>query len=87
MSSPERVNVLLSRARNGLIMLGNAKTFQDSKTGQKVWSPLFEMLRKDGHIYDGLPIKCQKHPDKEALIQSPEDFDNKSPDGGCTQPW
>lgn len=31
MASPERVNVLLSRARNALFMIGNANTFAKSR--------------------------------------------------------
>ncbi|KAI1989899.1 hypothetical protein LOZ53_003465 [Ophidiomyces ophidiicola] len=33
MASPERVNVLLSRARNALILIGNAKTFLGGRRG------------------------------------------------------
>ena len=33
MFSPERLNVLLQRARNALIMVGNAKTFMNPRKG------------------------------------------------------
>lgn len=87
MSSPERVNVLLSRARDGLIMIGNAHTFMEAKSGDNVWQRLFDMLRMKGHIFDGLPAKCERHTGRIADLQCPDDFDQKSPDGGCTQPW
>ncbi|KAG9689169.1 P-loop containing nucleoside triphosphate hydrolase protein, partial [Aureobasidium melanogenum] len=35
LSSPERLNVLLSRARNALILIGNAATFKSAHTGQE----------------------------------------------------
>ncbi|THH17888.1 hypothetical protein EUX98_g9045 [Antrodiella citrinella] len=86
--SPERLNVLLSRARDGLIMIGNAHTFVNARKpeGKELWTRLFTLLRKDGHVYDGIPIKCQRHPDREALPATPEDFDRMSPDGGCKEP-
>ena len=87
MFSPERLNVLLSRARNALIMIGNANTFMKSSKGGGLWTRLFEMLKQNGHIYDGFPIKCERHPNRVSIIQKPSDFDNECPDGGCTEPW
>ena len=87
MSGRERVNVMLSRARDALIMVGNAQTFLESRKGREVWGPLLDLLKQDGHVYDGLPILCERHPEKIELVRSPEEFDVKSPDGGCTDPW
>ncbi|KAF8624034.1 hypothetical protein AX17_007240 [Amanita inopinata Kibby_2008] len=86
MFSPERVNVLLSRARNALIMIGNSDTFMHAKKGKELWSRLLELLRKDGHVYDGFPVKCERHPRRTALLKSPVDFNIEVPDGGCTEP-
>lgn len=86
MSSPQRVNVLLSRARNGLIMIGNADTFMNSRKGKEVWVPLMDQLKRDGHVYDGFPVKCERHPDKTALLTEKEQFDEVCPDGGCSEP-
>lgn len=87
MASPQRVNVLLSRARNALIMIGNAKTFMTSRKGKDVWVPLMEQLTLEGHVYDGFPVKCERHPDKKCLLRRKEDFDTECPDGGCSEPW
>lgn len=87
MSSPQRVNVLLSRARNALIMIGNAKTFMNSRKGKQIWIPLMDNLKRDGHVYDGFPIKCEQHPEKKALLSEKEQFDLVCPDGGCSEPW
>lgn len=87
MSSPQRVNVLLSRARNALIVIGNPETFMNSRKGKEVWVPLMNQLKRDGHVYDGFPVKCEQHPDKTELLTKKEDFDLFCPDGGCSEPW
>ncbi|RYC61801.1 hypothetical protein CHU98_g4418 [Xylaria longipes] len=86
MSSPERLNVLLSRARNGLILIGNAETFMASRKGGQLWKRFIDMLKAQKHIYDGLPTKCEQHPTRLAILRSPEDFDKECPDGGCKEP-
>ncbi|KAJ3782150.1 P-loop containing nucleoside triphosphate hydrolase protein [Lentinula aff. detonsa] len=85
MCAPERLNVLLSRARNGLIMLGNAETFSKARRGSELWTKFFELLKRDRHIYAGLPIKCERHPDRMSVIQNAIDFDTETPDGGCVE--
>ncbi|KAF2095349.1 P-loop containing nucleoside triphosphate hydrolase protein [Rhizodiscina lignyota] len=85
MSEPERINVMLSRARNALIMLGNADTFMKSRKG-KTWKLLMDQLKHDGSVYDGIPVKCERHPDRKAVLQKPEDFHSLCPDGGCLEP-
>ena len=87
MSSPERLNVLLSRARNGLIMIGNIQTFVKARKGAELWIKLVEHLKKHGNIYDGLPVFCEQHPDHRSLLKTPADFDAECPNGGCTRPW
>ncbi|KAK5630234.1 hypothetical protein RRF57_005949 [Xylaria bambusicola] len=87
MSSPERLNVLLSRARNGLILIGNAETFMASRKGGPLWKRFLDMLKAQNHFYNGLPVKCEQHPTRLAMLQRPEDFDRECPDGGCKEPW
>jgi hypothetical protein len=87
MAAPERLNVLLSRARNVLILVGNSETFVDSRKGGKAWKPLIDQLKSNGHLYDGLPVRCQKHPQITAILRTNEDFNTKCPDGGCSEPW
>jgi len=87
MHSPERLNVLLSRARNALIMIGNADTFVGSRKGGELWTRLLKMLRANGHIYEGLPVKCFRHPDRVSVAKNPRQFDTDCPDGGCQEPW
>ena len=85
MSEKQRLNVLLSRARRGLIIVGNFETFQKSRKGGPTYTRLLE-LAKD-NIHEGVPIECPRHPDKKGLIHRRQDFEEKCPDGGCTEPW
>lgn len=87
MNSPERLNVLLSRARDGLIMIGNSQTFLKSKKGGALWTKFFSMLQDAKYVFEGFPIKCQKHPTKTLTITQAEEFDDRAPEGGCTEPW
>ncbi|KAJ7475848.1 P-loop containing nucleoside triphosphate hydrolase protein [Mycena latifolia] len=86
MFSPERLNVLLSRPRNAFIMIGNSDTFLNARKGKELWTRFFGLLRKGGHVYAGLPVKCERHPDRTVVLKSPIDFNNECPDGGCKEP-
>ncbi|KZT43420.1 P-loop containing nucleoside triphosphate hydrolase protein [Sistotremastrum suecicum HHB10207 ss-3] len=86
MIAPERLNVLLSRARDGLIMIGNSSTFRGSRKGGELWSRFFTLMSKNGHMYSGLPAKCERHPARTTDLMSPADFEEKCPDGGCSEP-
>ncbi|KAM0516959.1 hypothetical protein ACHAPE_005071 [Trichoderma viride] len=83
----ERLVVLLSRARNGIILIGNMNTFLASKKGKEMWTLYFDAMKEKGFLFDGLPVHCEQHPDRSALLQKPEDFDQHCPDGGCSQLW
>ncbi|GJC87141.1 NFX1-type zinc finger-containing protein 1 [Colletotrichum liriopes] len=86
MKAPERLNVLCSRARECLILIGNMETFMASSQGQEVWVPFFSLLKEKEYLHDGVTIRCQQHPEKTALLTKPEDFNLKCPDGGCDEP-
>lgn len=73
MAAPERLNVLVSRARNALIMIGNADTFMNAKKGRDDWMKLFNNLKSGAKIHNGFPIKCEKHPDRIMTIRSPDE--------------
>ena len=87
MSSPERLNVLLSRARKGLIMIGDAEHFSNARKGANLWQRLLKLLKDGKHIYDGFPVRCERHKDRTAILRQPGDFDSECPDGGCKEPW
>ncbi|VDC00512.1 unnamed protein product [Peniophora sp. CBMAI 1063] len=86
MFSPERLNVLLSRARDACIMIGNAETFCNSPKGGELWTKFINFIRDRGHFYEGLPFRCPRHPDRTAILRKPDDFEEHCPDGGCASP-
>ena len=87
MAHPERLNVLLSRARDALLMIGDAETFLNARKGKEIWIQFFDLLRHRGNIYDGFPVKCERHPDRTSILRRAEDFEEECPDGGCKEPW
>ena len=87
MSEPERLNVLLSRARNALILIGNPETFLKARKGKVIWTKFWGLLQDGGHVYDGFPTKCEQHPETTSILRQTCDFDIECPDGGCKEPW
>lgn len=87
MYSPERLNVLLSRAKNAMIIVGNASTFTGSRKGGAIWGKMVSHLREKNHFYEGFPVRCQKHPQKTRLLAVPIDFERECPNGGCEENW
>ncbi|KAJ6784538.1 hypothetical protein PWT90_06756 [Aphanocladium album] len=85
MRSPQRLNVLLSRARNGIILFGNMDTFLASQHAADCWQPFFHCMKEKRYLQDGLPVYCEQHPDRTATLSTPQDFDLKCPDGGCAE--
>ncbi|KAF8958975.1 P-loop containing nucleoside triphosphate hydrolase protein [Flammula alnicola] len=85
MTAPERLNVLLSRARNGIIMIGDSNTFTKSKKGGALWQKFFAHIQ--GHVYDGFPVKCEQHPQRKALLSSEVQFEQHCPDVGGLGLW
>ncbi|PKS09397.1 hypothetical protein jhhlp_004012 [Lomentospora prolificans] len=87
LSATERLNVLLTRSREVLIIIGHMDTFLESKKGGAHWQKFFNKLKENDQLHDGVPIVCQNHPATRSLLRCPEDFDVKCPDGGCSEPW
>lgn len=86
MAEPERLNVLVSRAKCCLIMIGNTSIFLRSKKGHDTWHKFMQLMKDKQHLYDGLPVQCEQHPEKRAVISTPDGFQEHCPDGGCTEP-
>ena len=84
---PERINVLLSRARHGMILFGNCKTLSNAKSpeGRRHWGGVLGTLKAKDAIQPGLPACCARHGTTSLLI-NPPDFARLSPDGGCVRP-
>ncbi|KAJ4477292.1 P-loop containing nucleoside triphosphate hydrolase protein [Lentinula aciculospora] len=85
MFASERLNVLLSRARNGIVLIGNSHTFTHSRKGHELWTKFFTFLNEYKHVYSGLPVVCQQHPHRKSTIVDEAQFDVDCPDGGCSE--
>jgi len=82
LKEPQRVNVLFTRAKHGMIVLGNRSTFEE--TGGVVWRKIYG----HGDVYNyncsGLPVICMEHSTR-AVLAKPGDFEKHCPKGGCTK--
>jgi len=74
-----RVIVALSRAREGMYIIGNDNLLQKNESWQKV----FDQLQAKGCIGKSLKFGCQRHPQEKIEVQHPRDFDKKMKFGGC----
>ena len=97
----QRVNVLLSRARDCLILIGNADTLRTGSHSTRTWSTVLRAqpsvnaprrsARQAGPGFEGLPVLlglpacCERH-SVQKLLQTPQDFAEFAPAGGCTKP-
>ncbi len=72
------VLVALSRAREGLYILGNAADFSSKS---KMWNDVIKRLDSAGCVGDALPIACQQHPNIVQYISRPGELPSISPDG------
>ncbi|KIH93411.1 nf-x1 finger and helicase domain containing protein [Sporothrix brasiliensis 5110] len=77
-----RINVLLSRARHGMYIIGNG----DTCTGIPMWRDVMSALQCDNNMGPELPLQCPRHPERTFLASLPDHFVQFAPDGGCLQP-
>ncbi|WXC40389.1 hypothetical protein QX201_000227 [Fusarium graminearum] len=75
-----RINVLLSRAKHGMYLIGNAATYSNVP----MWADVYDILYKSNSVGTALRLCCPRHPETPIACSEPEDFSIKSPEGGCT---
>ena len=85
MNSPESLNVLISRAPAGFILIGSSQTFMNARKGKGLWGK--QLVNEGGYMYGGLPTKCERHSDCKVRIKAASEFDVVCPDGGCKELW
>ncbi|KAK2031684.1 P-loop containing nucleoside triphosphate hydrolase protein [Colletotrichum zoysiae] len=79
LSTPNRINVLLSRAKHGMYIIGNSST----SSHVPMWAQVIEILQNSGNIGRELELQCPRHPDGASFVSRAEHFIQSSPDGGC----
>ncbi|KAF9373618.1 hypothetical protein CPC16_001761 [Podila verticillata] len=81
--SPNRTSVLLSRARHGMYLIGNAALMNKPRNG--IWPQVMTELGKNNRIGPGFLLRCRNHPDAEIPpATTPEVFKEYMPNGSCT---
>lgn len=89
LGEPERINVLLSRAKHGMIIIGDTRTLRAARSpaARRQWGIVLDNLESSGAVRAGLPAVCQLHGHVHMPeLDSPAAFAERSPDGGCTKP-
>lgn len=81
LKTSNRINVLLSRARHGMYIIGNT----DTARSVPMWNKVITILEKNGNTGDNLALCCPRHKDTPIEVSKPDDFSIFSPEGGCNR--
>ena len=81
LKTSNRINVLLSRARHGMYVIGNAHTARSIS----MWDQVITILENDGNLGHTLALCCPRHKDTPIEVSEPDDFSVLSPEGGCNR--
>ncbi|KAL8718888.1 MAG: hypothetical protein Q9225_004034 [Loekoesia sp. 1 TL-2023] len=81
LKTSNRINVLLSRARHGMYVIG------DSHTARHVpmWDQVITILENEGNLGQALALCCPRHKETPIEVSEPDDFSTLSPEGGCNR--
>ena len=83
LKTPNRVNVMLSRAKHGMIIVGSSQTFLQ-KNKNSLLGKVIQSLKDDNLFGDYLPLICDPHK-KETKVSSINELKMYSVDGGCDE--
>ena len=83
LKTPNRVNVMLSRAKHGMIIVGSSQTFL-KKHKKSLLGKVIQSLKDDNLFGDYLSFICKQHK-KETRISNIDEFKKKCIDGGCDE--
>ncbi|KUI56519.1 Helicase required for RNAi-mediated heterochromatin assembly 1 [Cytospora mali] len=70
LSTSNRINVLMSRAKHGCYIIGNAKTYSNVP----MWTQIIRMLQVNGNFGTKLELQCPRHPDTRISVSQPDHF-------------
>ena len=81
LKTSNRINVLLSRAKHGMYILGDSETCAHVK----MWADVIAILRNDDNFGTELELECPRHLETPMKVSTPDDFARIAPEGGCIQ--
>ena len=76
-----RINVLLSRARHGMYIIGNS----DTSRPVPMWAEVLSILKRSDNIGPSLALRCPRHKETPIEVSIPDDFARLAPEGGCSK--
>ncbi|ETN42088.1 uncharacterized protein HMPREF1541_04027 [Cyphellophora europaea CBS 101466] len=79
LKTTNRANVLLSRAKHGMYLVGDSSCYET----EPMWAKVLELLRKNNNLGPALELRCPRHPAKPIAVKNADDFARLSPEGGC----
>ncbi|KAG8835111.1 hypothetical protein FRC18_001012, partial [Serendipita sp. 400] len=84
LKSTNRVNVALTRARQGLFVFGNGDLLSSKSD---MWSKVTEYFKELDSYGTALPIACHMHPDTVQWVNTAEQLRQVSPDDPVKIDW
>ncbi|KAH7304152.1 hypothetical protein B0I35DRAFT_152968 [Stachybotrys elegans] len=82
LSTPNRINVLLSRAKHGMYIIGNSNTCMKVP----MWASVIRLLKGTGRFGTQLVLQCPRHPHDPMPVSKPDHFVQYAPESGCNLP-
>ncbi|RVD83717.1 uncharacterized protein DFL_005496 [Arthrobotrys flagrans] len=80
LKTSNRINVLLSRAKWGMYIIGDANT----AGSVPMWSNVISHMSINDCLGDAFELQCERHKNITILAASKEDFITYAPEGGCS---
>ena len=84
LKTSNRVNVMLSRAKLGMIILGSAQTIEKANSTTMLGN-VIQKLKEKERFGNYLPLECYQHK-KQLNVLSIKELKKYSIDGGCDEP-
>ncbi|GMH37812.1 hypothetical protein BSKO_05685 [Bryopsis sp. KO-2023] len=80
-----RANVMLSRAKHGMYVLGNKQSMKACKKKDSIWADVIDLMEAEGCVGKAIELSCEIHPGHRTSIKDWKDFDKLVGDGGCQE--
>ena len=81
LKTSNRINVLLSRARRGMYIIGNS----DTSRPVPMLAEVLSILEHSKNIGPSLALCCPRHKETPIEVSVPDDFVRLAPEGGCVK--